>query len=325
MDNYIWRYVLDLDAGKTLAQAARQSQVDVVVVPAVVHEVLRAGNRGVRRRLCELLTRKCWHRLMPEAYNEALDLLGEIKRVRPEWLEPDPDLTAFRRLERDWMTRAPDGHWSRIRRNPDGESATLDRLADGTVAEASWQALGLRLASQEARLNWDSFKLEDRWYVDAWLMGSQDHVERFEAWRVDSANWYARQLFEVRFMPNPTLDWMGPHLRHNWSPSSQEWKSFWHDVGAEGLPREVIRWATRTLQSLRKTNSGTVIDNQIASYLPDCDVIATADRTFVDVLERVRQYVPCRTARPVQLPGGDGAFSALCELIASKRLPGNQA
>lgn len=70
------------------------------VAPAVLYEILRLKDVSLRATLVRLITNSRFHRLMPEAYSESMEILREIERVRPDWLRDVPDLQFFNRLKR---------------------------------------------------------------------------------------------------------------------------------------------------------------------------------------------------------------------------------
>ena len=117
LDSNIWRYVLDAGAQGALLRAANTSSVTVQVAPAVVYEALRLLDVPLRDRLITLMTNHRFERLMPEAYSESMEILGEIRRLRPEWLRPLPDEPFFTRSRNDW-SRKMGGFWVRCARSP---------------------------------------------------------------------------------------------------------------------------------------------------------------------------------------------------------------
>lgn len=86
LDRNVWSYLADADAGPDLLRAALRSNSVIVVAPAVVFETLAVTNKEIRERHMSLLTMPNWQRLLPEAYSECMELLREIRRLRPEWL-----------------------------------------------------------------------------------------------------------------------------------------------------------------------------------------------------------------------------------------------
>ncbi|MER7483985.1 hypothetical protein ABTX60_41195 [Streptomyces sp. NPDC126510] len=62
--------------------------------------------------------------------------------------------------------------------------------------------------------------------------------------------------------------------------SREAFNRFWlYEVEPAYMPRNWLRWAADTVQEDTKSTDGNPIDAPHASYLPDCDVFLTADRT----------------------------------------------
>jgi predicted nucleic acid-binding protein len=83
LDTNIWRYVVNIGSQGALLRIARDGLYDVQIAPAVLHETLRLKNASLRATLVRLMTNSRFHRLMPEAYSESMEILREIERIRP--------------------------------------------------------------------------------------------------------------------------------------------------------------------------------------------------------------------------------------------------
>ncbi|MFE4227953.1 hypothetical protein ACFRJ8_08725 [Arthrobacter sp. NPDC056886] len=101
LDSNVWRYIVDADAVETVRRAAK-SKVQLVACPAIVFEALRIDNTALRRKLAKAMTEGAWKRLMPEAFMETEELHQAIAKLRPEWLQPHPDMRLWRLLKSDW-------------------------------------------------------------------------------------------------------------------------------------------------------------------------------------------------------------------------------
>ncbi|WP_322886030.1 hypothetical protein U8C32_29400 (plasmid) [Sinorhizobium medicae] len=97
LDSNLWRYIVDVGLQGRLLQAARHGSVVVQIAPAIVYEALRLRDVPLRNRLVALMTNRSFHRLMPEAYSETMEILDEISqtssglaptRARPGVLQP---------------------------------------------------------------------------------------------------------------------------------------------------------------------------------------------------------------------------------------------
>jgi hypothetical protein len=82
------------------------------------------------------------------------------------------------------------------------------------------------------------------------------------------------------------------------------WVSFWfYDVDLHAVPRCWLRWAFEYLQAFRKVTAGTPCDTQLATYLPEADIVLSTDGGFVDRIEECRKYAPCVPPIAERLPG----------------------
>jgi hypothetical protein len=127
LDSNIWRYVTDNNAEGSLLRLARDGSYNVQIAPSVLYEALRLKDASLRATLVRLMTNSRFHRLLPEAYSESMEVLREIERARPEWLRDAPDLRFFNRLKKDW-TRRTGGFWVRCERSPQSEARYVAEL-----------------------------------------------------------------------------------------------------------------------------------------------------------------------------------------------------
>ncbi|MFG2491513.1 hypothetical protein ACGFSD_10695 [Streptomyces caniferus] len=59
------------------------------------------------------------------------------------------------------------------------------------------------------------------------------------------------------------------------------------------MPRNWLRWVSGVALLEHKVTKSSGRDNQLARYLPDCDVFLSEDRRFVRALQRVKEAA-CR-------------------------------
>jgi hypothetical protein len=103
LDTNIWSRLAEQGQQYQFNQLVRNKQVDVVMPPATLLEVLRTQDRQLRRAVTKLVCRRVWRRLRTEAQAEAAELVAEIGRLRPAWILDQPDLDAITGLERFWL------------------------------------------------------------------------------------------------------------------------------------------------------------------------------------------------------------------------------
>ncbi len=180
LDTNVWRHLADADQGAALLSLCNRRSVQLQVAPCVLYEAIRTGDPAVQKRQVDLMTRPAWTRLMPEAFEECEEFLGEACRLRPEWLCSRPGTPVRDKNRRDWARRS-DGFWDRVRTSPGSMAAVLNQIAgDGLdrarmqmrrarsrVAEAGWTAENLSLATMTSQLleptpGWDGAPFEFR-------------------------------------------------------------------------------------------------------------------------------------------------------------------
>jgi hypothetical protein len=144
LDTNIWRYVVDNGAQGRLLGLARDGSYDVQIAPGVIYETLRLKDTSLRATLVRLMTNARFHRLMPEAYSESMEILREIARIRPEWLRDAPDLRFFNRLKKDW-TRRTGGFWVRCERSPQSEARFIGQLEGGLSALGNRRSIPMKI------------------------------------------------------------------------------------------------------------------------------------------------------------------------------------
>lgn len=122
---------------------------------------------------------------MPEAYSEAMEILGEIRRLRPEWLRAEPDDTFFVRSRNDW-SRKMGGFWVRCAQSPNGEAQRVQMLEGSLLQQASEEIKGARREMMQA--GWKSNPSTDKTLAALPYPAPGWNGEKVEAWRVESWN-----------------------------------------------------------------------------------------------------------------------------------------
>lgn len=313
-DTNVWRYIVDADAVETVRKAASANSVAIVACPAVVYECLRVSDRELRRRLAKALSRTSWLRLMPEAYLEAEALRDEIVRLRPEWILKRPDLREWSRNKSDWQA----GFWRRVREQPDSMAEIISSLGGKRLSLAREEAKAARqnarnLGYTRASLRLDTARAWYRMDVPGW------DGEPFEAWRANGEQRWWSEL--VLRQSETSLDWLEPWLDlERMRKERESWISFWtREVSTEHMVREWIRWAMAEVQALHKVTNGTPVDNQITTYLVDCDIFVTSDRGFAQCIDLIRPHSPASLAQVSVSPAGSGAVDHLLEMFSKSR------
>lgn len=312
LDTNVWRYVVDHGAAGALIRAARNGTHDVQIAPAVVYETLRLRDTALRGALIRLMTNTGFKRLMTEAYSESMEILREIERARPQWLRHDPALTFFRRLQNDWR-KTTGGFWVRCAKAPQDEAARLVIMGDDETMERG------REQSENARQEMREIGWKKNPPMDKTLVGFLEprpgwRGDSFEAWRMDSYNGLS---YALRRPGNAYRDWIAPFVElDNGLLDSADWLQFWvYDACTAAVPRQWLRWAHAFAQRFRKVTPGSPADTQLATYFVDTDVVLTADKGLLDILEECRPYAPTPLPAGKLIPGGKDGVEELLAML----------
>jgi hypothetical protein len=247
-------------------------------------------NVALRDTIVRLMISPRFWRLMPEAYTESMEILYEIKRVRPDWLRDTPDLRFFNRLKNDWA-RKTGGFWVRCARSPKGEARFLDHVEQG-MREG---AIGERRRGRREMIS-AGWKANPP--MDKTLAGLNEPTpgwrgEMVEAWRIE--RWYTL-TYGLAHQGDAYRDWIAPFVElDDGLLSSGAWTEFWlYLVDKGAVPRQWMRWAHSFAQRFRKITQGSPGDTQLFTYFLETDIVITADKALLDILEECRPYAPCR-------------------------------
>jgi hypothetical protein len=309
LDSNVWRYFVDARALPELLSATRRSRHTVLMSPAVLYEAAKTRDVVVRDKLLSAMTLSLWKRLMPEAYSEALEIRAEVRRVRPEWLKPEPDLTWFNRVRHDW-TRAKGGNWDRIRIHP----KFLESLEEGVTSRSREQAYRQREGSLSWSPKWRTASLMKVMAEPAKPLNGWNGTA-VEAWRFAALTVFTRSLQTEDH--HPYFDWLGGDIELDMMLfQSESLAKFWlHDVETVNMPRHWLRWSFEFLQRQYAVSDGTPVDAQIGTYLVDANLFLSADKTMVRIAEKCRDDAPFPLAASVRVPGGSACVEAVLEQL----------
>lgn len=312
LDSNVWRYVVNQDAGAALEQCASKSDVQLVVVPALVFEARELKDDPVRKAILKLLARRAWTRLMPEAFLEAQEIKTAIRHFRPEWLIPSPDLTEVNALELDWR-RNDGGFWSRAHEDiaPSATNESVRGEREHDLARKESQEIRKRVLQRKQTLG--SISLREAYGVPpSELPGWQG--QPVEYWRVPSL--YHIQT-ELAVYASPYREWLDSEIdvaAIGASPESLT-KLWYYEITPKDAPRQWVRGAFELLQAFHKVTSGNPADSQLSSHLVDVDVLISADQNFVRFAEKCRADAPFRVAQAHLVSGSVNAASEVLTLV----------
>jgi len=311
LDTNIWRYVVDSNSQGRLLQVARDGSHDVQIAPGVLYETLRLKDASLRATLVRLMVNSRFHRLMPEAYSESMEILREIERTRPDWLRDVPDLRFFNRLRND-CARKTGGFWVRCARSPESEARFLSHreseIVEGLKAQTQRTRKAMVVAGWKRNPPLDKLLAGFRQPVPGW------RGEPVEMWRIDS---WMGLTFGLSRVGNAYRDWIAPFIElDDGLLASAAWVEFWLHLADKGaLPRQWIRWAHSFAQRFRRTTTGAPYDTQLCAYFLETDIVITADKALIEILEECRPYAPCELPDGKLVPASAPGVADLLRLL----------
>jgi hypothetical protein len=298
IDTNVWSGVADAGLGSDLVKAAKRKHIEILAAPSVLYELLRTPNESVRKRFMDVITLPHWKRLMPETFSETKEILAEIRRLRPHWLRTTPNRSEYMKIFHDWRSRKG-GMWQRARDTPSKEAGYIDQLDGAMLPAARCEARQRRKGVNESGLK-NPAPLS-RIYSTPTVP--------FIGWKGDDiAAWRFETLLSVTLCledpEHPYTSWLDADVDVRAMLSDRAgWVSFWfYDVDHFVVPRCWLRWAFNYLQSFRKVTDGTPCDAQLATYLPEADIVLSSDSGFIDRIEECRKYAPCLLPIAERLP-----------------------
>jgi hypothetical protein len=317
LDTNIWRYLVDSGLQNKLFQVSSKSNLKICVAPAIVVETLRMTDTATKRKIVELQTRECWVRLMPEAYLECEDVKREMIRTHPEWQLKSKNINLFRKLRYDWV-RAKGGFWEKVRLNPEKVAQQFMFQDALSLEEVRKQLRDVRkTVSESSQKVLNTKSLQD--WKGSWRNPLTGEVIQADAWRV-----YAEAIWGNMLSRESVFkEWLGCEidLQFLLSYGALDFVKFWEsDVYAHNVPREWIRAVIYGMQSERKVTDGNPTDSAISMHAVDVDLIFSADKNFISMLNWLKVEAPFQTAHGILVAGGNAGVDELLHLLSNSVL-----
>jgi hypothetical protein len=302
LDTNIWSRLAEQGQQYPFVKLVKDKQVDVVMPPATLLEVLRTQDRQTRRAVTRLVCRNGWQRLKTEAQSEAAEIVGEIRRLRPSWMLDQPNYRRVAELEHYWRNTIYD-----LARSDSRRLRTLNQTIGAPERKAiselqefqrrQFQADGVFRSLEEARDQLRTIVVQpdprvfNTAQAEGWEPGTQ-----VAPWRVHllGAQWKALVLDPIRTVITGQAatyaDWVGAYVDLEAIRASRY--DFGHmllyEVDEKHMPRAWLRLAIAFVQHSMRLGPGNPVDAQLASYLVDADLFATNDKRFAKIIEAVR-------------------------------------
>lgn len=265
------------------------------------------------RRIVRLQTKPCFDRLMAETFLMGMELILEIERLHPEWLRRPPD---HRQLKK-WSVFWKDKWWRRVRSSPDNEAKHLRVWESDFLDVARENAKQKRNDIHKSGPSHNSLPL-DAWYAQVprpfpgWRV-----FKRVHAWRMATLISLTNGL---NFLENGMRPILETHVDlSNGLLASEAWQKFWlYEAEERNLVRFYLEWLHEFSAQFRKTTPGTPGDTQLFTYLPDTDVLVSADKGIIQIIEEVRPYSPVVLPRTLLIMGGREGVELLLSEFSSR-------
>jgi hypothetical protein len=314
LDTNIWCEVANASAGDELNRLARESSVDLVVCPTIVEEV-RAIPEPVRRgNSLRLVTQSGLVRLMPEAFQEMAEIKSEIRRLRPEWLIPNPSLKEFNRLRYDWV-RAAGGFWGRARVDASVRITDESVRGDRELHLAREESKAIRKRVFDSGENGASMPIEQVAYMpEIGTVGWSGKPVHY--WRASSLYTVRKELM---IYTSPYREWLDCEVDvFTMLGDDESMNHLWfHEMDPRNVPAQWMRGAFEFLASWHKVTPGTPGDCTLATAFPQVDVVVSADKNLVTFANRCHAEAPFHTAKGALVKGGRAGVEGLLALVAS--------
>ncbi|MHB9759916.1 hypothetical protein ACYBSK_36580 [Streptomyces sp. BYX5S] len=298
LDNNVWSYV-GIEGSKTeLESLARSRQLSVRTPPATLLEVLRTRDAEKRDRIINAMTSRYWVRLRTEVDVECEEFVAEARRLRPKWVRQLP-LPGKPAALREFWTR---GIWRQAAQDSAPLAARQPHVTDtaeGQVFDVMKRnSLAMREAGRHtndlAKMTLTAAEEAPDSYLAGWQRGTS-----VAGWRVEGRDVFRHSLGRQDLMTLAGLDttfgdWLAPYLHlDRVMRDPEDFTRFWlEDVDEARMPRNWLRWVSGIALLEHKVTTSTGRDNQLACYLPDCDIFLSEDRRFVRALQRVKETSP---------------------------------
>ena len=314
LDTNIWRYLVDTGFENKLFQVTRRSNVQICVAPSIIIETLRMSDLRTRRKIIEVQTRECWSRLLPDSFLQCEDVKQEMMRTHPEWELKLKNINLYRKLRFDWV-RTKGGFWEKVRSDSDAVEARYKRQDSAALTEVREQLRDSRNAVRETGSVMVNTKSLRDWKGTKRNLMTGQTIE-VDAWRI-----YAQVIWENMLSQETVLSqWLGCELDIKFILTYHhlDLLEFWETVvRLESVPREWIRASVYGMQSERKVTDGNPTDSAIATHAVDVDLIASADKNFVAMLNRIQDEAPFKTAHGVLIQAGSAGMDNLLQIVSS--------
>lgn len=310
LDADLWSHVTELHEEQALEALERDCSLESVLAPSVLLEVLETPAPDLRDRIVCAMTNVRRTCLPTEAEQAAEEFVNEAARLRPGWLRSFPRTDRLATLVNFWSKRV----WINARRDSAaGHSTVLTR--DQRAVEPTTQQYLQHAAATDTGTTAAWGTREHSTFLDeappdltaGWRGGE------IERWRLAAATRYWNEL--VTLAPgdprDPGLfvglhDWVSPWMSiEQMRRDRADFNAFWyHDVDTSRMIRNWISSNAGIAWAATEPAPGASSDGANLTYLPDTDVVLTADHELASVGEKLRAAAPTWLPPTLHVPTG---------------------
>lgn len=240
-----------------------------------------------------------------------------MMRTHPEWELKSKNNNLFRKLRYDWV-RTKGGFWERVRKDSE-KVAKLYKHQDSSMLEKARRDMrDVRKSVSEKNIQMLNTNSLREW-KGSWRNPLSGNIIVTDAWRVYSEVIWGNMLSRETVFK----EWLGCDLdiRFLLFYGGLDFINFWQsEVRAEDVPREWIRASIYGMQSEHRVTDGNPTDSSISTHAIDVDLIFSADKNFITMLNRIQCSAPFKTAYGILVQGGKPGVDELLDLLSNTKI-----
>ena len=124
-DTNVWRRLVHHDQAMEMRAALKRNRRKGAVSPVNVDELVRTPIESHCRAMVNVACRRWWERLMPVAFLDIDQLIGGVRRHRPEWLRATPNTKQWAYERAFYLTNDDTSFWQAVHADPHAYAAIV--------------------------------------------------------------------------------------------------------------------------------------------------------------------------------------------------------
>lgn len=294
-DSNLYHYICETGEAEAIRRYLRGLGHVVVASEFNLLEAYANPNRrNIPDELRAIVTVASEYTDKPQAWLHTQEVLSEIRRCRPQWIQPIP----FTKKARDFL-KSHHKKWEeamKLRMPPQFAVFAYRNDAESGMSATKQLQKELRSSALKGSSNWSLGQLRGS-ALQSIANLDLDDPETF--WRIDCLlHWF--NAIELRKQASRDYaDYLCPFLKQH-AFADDSYLTFWtEDVLGEHVTRNRIQGLVNFYQLSFKISHGNAYDQLHAGYLPDVDLLLTADRGFFGVLSKLLDHHKIDGAKPI--------------------------